>query len=55
MDVVADAGAVIRLHLAGPPRLVHEKLELFAERGEAGAIIAERAGLVGELRQLQGW
>ena len=55
MDVVADAGAKARLHPADLPLLLQEKLELLAEREEAGATDAELAELVGGFRQLQGW
>ena len=55
MGVGADAGAMIRLHPAGLALLLQEKLELIAEREEVEATNAELAGLVGEVRQLQGW
>ena len=55
MDVMADAGAEIRLHPADLPLLLQEQLELLAERQEAGSTAAELAELVAELRQLQGW
>ncbi|MCW5951370.1 MAG: hypothetical protein KIT69_03855 [Propionibacteriaceae bacterium] len=55
MDVFADAGSGIRLHMADLPLLLQERLELLEERRAAGATDDELAGLVAELRELQSW
>ena len=54
MDMSADAGAGIRLRPADPPLVLQEHLDLLEERRAAGAGAAELAGLIAELRQLQG-
>lgn len=55
MDVLDDAGAGIRLHPADLPLVLQERLEVLADRREAGASEAELAGLVAELQRLREW